>query len=148
VQVVPLRDYAIFRGSAPFVMLMMGATGFVLLIACANVFNLLFVRAIGRQREIAVRAALGATRWRLARQLLSESVFLGLLGAGAGLLIARWAIYLILAYMPPDLIRFVAVQPGCGTDYLSLAVVSEGEAAGAAKRPRSKILKLGSHVTA
>ena len=108
VQVVPLRDYAIFRGSAPFVMLMMGATGFVLLIACANVANLLFVRATGRQREIAVRAALGATRWRLARQLLSESVFLGLLGAGAGLLIARWAIDLILAYMPPDLVRFVA----------------------------------------
>ena len=108
VQVIPLRDYAIFHGSAPFMMLMMGATGFVLLIACANVANLLFVRATGRQREIAVRAALGATRWRVARQLLSESVFLGLLGAGAGLLMARWGIYLILAHMPPDLVRFVA----------------------------------------
>ena len=108
VQVIPLRDYAIFRGSAPFMFLLMGAVGFVLLIACANVANLLFARATGRSREIAVRAAVGATRWRIVRQLLSESLVLGLLGAGAGLLLAEWAIYFIQANMPPDLVRFVA----------------------------------------
>jgi putative ABC transport system permease protein len=107
-QVIPLREYAMFRGSAPFMFLLMGAVGFVLLIACANVANLLFARATGRRREIAVRAALGATQWRVVRQLLSESLVLGLLGAGAGLLLARWAIYLILANMPPELERFVA----------------------------------------
>ncbi len=108
VQVIPLRDYAVFHGSAPFMLLLMGTVGFVLLIACANVANLLFARATGRQKEIAVRAALGAGRWRVVRQLLAESLLLGVLGAGAGLLLAQWAIYLILANMPPDLERFVA----------------------------------------
>ena len=107
-QVIPLREYAMFRGSAPFLFLLMGAVGFVLLIACANVANLLFARAMGRRREIAVRAALGATQWRVVQQLLSESLVLGLLGAGAGLLLAQWAIYMIRANMPPELERFVS----------------------------------------
>jgi putative ABC transport system permease protein len=107
-QVIPLRDYAMFHGSGPFIFLLMGAVSFVLLIACANMANLLFARATRRRREIAVRAALGATHWRIARQMLSESLLLGLLGAGAGLLMAHWAIYLILANMPPELERFVA----------------------------------------
>jgi len=108
VQVIPLRDYAVFHGSAPFMFLLMGTAGLVLLIACANVANLLLARATGRRKEIAVRAALGAGRWRVARQLLCESLVLGLLGSIVGLLLAKWAIYLFLANMPPELERFVA----------------------------------------
>ncbi len=105
----PLVDHIVGTRIKAWMWLLLGAVGLVLLIACANIANLLLARATARQRETSIRAALGAGRWRLVRQMLVESLALSAAGTIAAVILAWWAVDVLRSSMPDDLPRVVAI---------------------------------------
>ena len=107
-KLVPLKERMV-GDIGPTLWMLLGAVGFVLLIACVNVSNLLLARSTGRTREFAIRAALGAGQWRLLRQSLTESMLLALAGGGLGLVVAGWGTQAALSVLPTTLPRAAEV---------------------------------------
>jgi putative ABC transport system permease protein len=119
---VPVDEQIVGRDVRRALWLLLGAVGFILLIACTNITNLLLVRATARQKEMALRVALGAGVWRIARHLLTESLLLSLISGGAGLLVAVWGLSAIRFYGENQLPRLDEVQINSRVLLFTLAV--------------------------
>ena len=122
VWLTPLFSQVIGRTRTPLLILL-GAVGVLLLIACANITSLLLAKAAGRRREIAVRAAIGAGRSRIIRQLLTESILLGVLGGSFGLLLGYWGLNVLLTFIPANVPRLQNITLD-GNVFLFTAVIS------------------------
>lgn len=154
-QVIPLHDHLIGDVRRPL-FLLFGAVGFVLLIACANVANLMLARGASREREIAIRTALGAGRWKIIKQLLVESLMLAVAGGAIGVLLAMWSTDLIVSGMPAELTKTLPgiTQIGINTTVLAFTLTASfltgiifglAPALTASRPDMSRALKEGGH---
>src|SRR3984957_3834269 len=135
--IVSTQEFLVGRENHQYTMMLFWSVVFVLLIACSNVANLQYARATGKAREVALRTALGAARWRLVSQVVFECVLLSLGGALLGVAVAKWGVEMIRAGMPARIGRYILGWQDMGIDYRTLsfmlaAAVGSGILAGIA----------------